>query len=605
MPILKGRKTNWICAALVIIVSFIFFLNCGKKETAEQTVSSGKETAPSQIPEDADIVKNIEIGKYGGNLIMATISLPKTFNPIISSETSSMDILSRMFDALVGRDNVTQQLQPALAKRWKRSDDGLVWTFYLRQGVQWSDGEPFTADDVVFTYNDVIYNPDVINDYSVVLRIDGKPFKVEKVDDYTVKVTLPEIYAPFLEMFGGVPLIPKHKLAESIKSKTFDSVWSVNQNPREIIGTGPFTMDKYEPDVKVVLKKNPYYWRVDSQKNRLPYLDRVIFLDVSDTETMTLKFQNGESDVLDPVYPASYMRLKQDERKKNYTIYDLGPELGQSFVWFNLNEGINKKTGKPYLNPTKLNWFKNLKFRKAIAYSIDKKGIIDTVLSGRGIPQYSILSPSNKLWYTDNVVKYKHSLEKARALLDEIGFEDKNGDGIREDEKGNPIKFSLMSNKGNVNREKTGVILRSSFKEIGIDMALDMVDFNSLIDRLDNTFDYEACYIGFTGDIEPVGMVNLLSSSGKNHMWWPLQDKPHYKWEAKIDELINSNLKTYNSGERKKYFDEIQYIISDQLPLIHLVISNGYVGVSNKFGNVKPTVLLHHTLWNVDEIYVK
>lgn len=605
---LKINNLQKLSLLFVFIFSILLIISCSKEEQKEETTSPEKKaekTTSVKMPEDAEIVKGIEIGKKGDALIVSSLGLPKTFNPILAGETSSTDVLGAMFYGLIGMDNVTQKIVSGLAKKWDRSEDGLTWTFYLRKGILWSDGVPFTADDVIFTYNDIVYNPAIVNDLGQILMVDEKKFLVEKIDDYTIKVKLPQIYAPFLDMFGSVPIVPKHKLETIVKEGKFDSAWSLDCKPNDIVVTGPYMMEKFEPDQKVVLVRNPQYWRYDEQQQQLPYIDRIIFVEVPDLDTMTLKFQNGESDVLTDISPANYMSVKDDAQKKDYSVYDLGPQLGQLFFWFNLNGDINKETNKPFCDPIKYSWFTNIKFRKALACAVDKKGIIDSVFSGRATPQVSILTPTNKLWYNGNVVKYEYDLNKAKAILDEIGFVDKNKDGIREDAKGNPISFSITSNKGNSNREKICVILQSTFKEIGIDLKVELVDFNAFVTRIDKSYDYDAGLIGFTGGIEPVGMFNMLKSNGQSHFWWPLQDKPKSDWEARIDELSNLNLKTYDQVERKKYFDEIQYIMSDQIPMIHLVTQTTYVGFSNKFGNVKPTILRHSTLWNIDEIYKK
>lgn len=581
------------------VLAFLFLLfvsGCGGGSGTEKTLDI-------PIPEDADVFKGT-VGKYGGTFIITTISDPKTFNPIVSRETSSTDIIGRIFDSMVGRNNETQEVVPSLAKSWDMSEDGLVWTFHLRKGVVWSDGQPFTADDVMFTFNDVIYNPSIPTDISDILRVDGKPFKVEKVDDYTVKAILPDVYAPFLLFFGGVAIIPKHVLEPYVESGEFESAFGINWSPEEIVATGPFLIEKFVSGEKTVLRRNPYYWKIDTEGNRLPYLNRLIFVVVRNLEAQLLKFQAGECDALE-ARARDYSILKDGETKGNYTLYDLGPSMGQNFFWFNLNteKGAN---GKPYVDPVKQKWFTNVNFRKAVAYAVDRKGIISTAFNGLAVPQWGPETSANKLWYNSNRMKYEYDLDKSREILRKEGFADRNGDGLIEDKDGNAVEFVMITNSGNETREAIGNIVKDDLAKIGIKVHLALIDFNTLITKIDETYDYEACLLGLTsGDPDPASGMSVWLSNGRMHQWFPRQEKPATEWEAKVDSLMKLQLKTLDRKERKKLYDEVQYIISDELPYVYLITPRIFVAVNNKFGNTNPTILRHRILWNIDEVYLK
>ena len=556
------------------------------------------------IPVDADTAY-CEIGKHGGRILIGSMGDPKTFNPVVSSETSSGDITARMFDPMVGLDNSTMEDIPGLAKSWEHTEDGLIWTFHLRRGLLWSDGHPLTAYDVEFTFNDVIYNPDIPNNLNDILRVNGKKFEVMAVDSLTVVVKLPDIYAPSLRFIGGVPIIPRHVLMPEVERGEFSSAYGLNWPPEKLVSSGPFLLESFESGIKTVLRRNPNYWRVDPEGNRLPYLERVIFVNLRSMETMFLTFQVGEMDMLVGVRPQDIPILKRDEEKRDFTVHNLGPSLGQNMFWFNVNPGKNKE-GKPYVAPYKRVWFENVVFRKAIAHAVDREGIIHTVLNGMAKPQYGPESFANKRWYNPDVVKYPYDLTRARGLLYSIGYLDRDGDGWREDPEGNTIEFTLITNTGNDVRELIGNIIKDDMTKIGINMIFSPIEFNTLITKIDAEYDYECCLLGLTsGDPDPSSGMSVWLSSGRMHQWYPDQETPSTEWEARIDSLMNLQITTLDMAKRKTYYDEVQYIVSDMVPYIYLVIPDVHVASKNNIGNFKPTILRHRTLWNADELYLK
>ena len=190
--------------------------------------------------------------KYGGELILTTTSDPKSFNDIIAKETSTTEITEYIFEGLTTVDAFTLKVKPQLASAWEVSADGLTWTFYLRQGVVWNDGVPLTADDVVFTFNELIYNETIPSSSRDIFTIDGKSFKVEKVDDYTVRFILPVKFAPFLRGMAQA-ILPKHKLKKAVDSGNFNFTWGIDTDPKEIVGTGPFKLAQYKPGERLIL----------------------------------------------------------------------------------------------------------------------------------------------------------------------------------------------------------------------------------------------------------------------------------------------------------------------------------------------------------------
>jgi len=543
-----------------------------------------------------------EVGTHGGELILPTISDPKSFNPILAKETSTTAITNHLFEGLTTVNGITTEVEPNLARSWKVDNTGLVWTFHLREDVQWFDSQPFTADDVVFTFNKLVYNPDIPNSARDIFTIDGKSFKVEKVDKFTVRFILPCKFAPFLRGMSQ-EILPKHILEQKVKEAKFNSTWGLDAKPHDVIGTGPFRLIKYLPGQRVVLKRNPLYWRKDKKGNRLPYLERIIFLIVQSQDTALLKFQEKELDYYG-LRGTDYPILKPREKEGNFIVYETGPAFGTNFLVFNQNRGKHEKTGKPYVESKKLSWFTNKCFRQAVAHCIDKDSIIDIVMNGLGFHQDAAMSPSAGFFYNPNVKRYEYNLDKARGLLKETGFFDKDNDGIVEDKEGKDIEFNLFTNSGNTARLQIANIIRKDLENIGFKVHFMPLEFNNLVVKLDSTYDWDAIILGLTGGIEPHFGNNVWQSSGHLHMWYPKQERPITPWEKRIDDIFNLAVQELDKEKRKRLYQEWQEIVAENVPFIYTVLPTSLFAVRNKFGNLYPTSY-GGAFHNLEEIFIK
>jgi len=540
---------------------------------------------------------------YGGSLVIAASSDPKTFNDIVSSDVNSSAVTSLLFEGLTTADPFTLKVIPNLAKSWDISPDGLQWTFHLREDVQWFDGVPLTADDVVFTFNDLIYNPNIPSSSKDVLTIDGKPLRVEKIDDHTVRFTLPVKFAPFLRAMGQT-IMPKHRLWKAVQEKKFSFTWGIDTPPEQIIGTGPFMLSEYHPGERLVFKRNPHYWKKSANGDALPYLDKVIYLIIPDGQAQLLKFIDGELDATS-VAGQDYPLLKPMEKSKNFHIYEAGANYDSNFVTFNQNPGINPQTHRPFIDPVKLSWFTNLQFRRAVAHAIDKDKIIEILNNGFGQPQNGPMSPSSGFFYNPNVTVYDYNLEEAREILKQAGFKYIHGGQSLEDPSGHPVEFNLYTaNAGTTGREQMAAIIRSDLESIGMKVNLVPVEFNTLVNKLMASFDWDMVMIGLTGGVEPHFGQNVWASSGGLHLWDPHEAKPATAWEMRIDQIYDQGAQELDDNKRKTLYDEFQHIVADQLPVIYTVLNVDMYAVRNKFGNLKPTVN-GGAFHNIEEIYIK
>ncbi len=548
------------------------------------------------------VVAGAETPRYGGSLILSSSSDPKSFNDITAQETSTHAVTGYIFEGLTKLNALTLKVEPALAESWQVSPDGLTWTFRLRPNVLWNDGQPFTADDVVFTFNDLIYNEDVVSSARDIFRINEKNFKVEKVDELTVRFTLPVKFAPFLQSMSQ-SILPKHKLVKAVAQKKFNFTWGIDTPPSEIVGTGPFKLASYRPGERFVLVRNPLYWKKSSDGQSLPYLDRIVYLIVQNQDTAMLKFLDGEVDYI-PLRGFEYPLIKPAEAKGNFTVYDSGPDFGSSFLVFNQNTSINPKTQKSFVDPIKSKWFLDINFRRAIAHAIDKTKMVEILMNGLGYPQNSDMSKSAGFFYNPNVQVYDYDLNKAKKILHEAGYIDRNADGIIEDSEGNKVEFNLFTNSGNVERVQIASIIRHDLQSLGMKVNFLSLEFNTLVAKLNATYDWDAIVLGLTGGIEPHFGKNVWHSTGSLHMWFPSQKKPATAWEKRVDEIFDQGVQELDENKRKVLYDEFQMIVSQELPLIYTVLNSNLYAIRNRFGNLKPTSFAG-AFHNIEEIYIK
>jgi peptide/nickel transport system substrate-binding protein len=592
------KRSLWVLSSLTLFVFLL--LGCGKKEETQPPASPP--TAPTQSPNTGHTGEYIpKIGSYGGRLTISTISDPKGFNPVIAQETSTTAITGYIFEGLTTVSGITNEVVPNLAESWTVSDDGLTWTFHLRQDVKWNDGKPFSADDVVFTFNKLIYDDSIPASWRDIVTLEGKPIEVSKIDDFTVTFKTPVRFAPFPRVMG-LGIMPKHALEAYVKKGTFNSSWGVISAPEEIVGTGPFMLERYEPAQRVLLKRNPLYWKKDSEGNRLPYFDGLTILVVPNLDVSLLKFQDGETDYYG-LRGEDYPNLKPREKDENFTVFRTGPAFGTNWISFNLNPGVNPKTGKPFVKPTKLKWFTNVNFRRAVAHAIDKQSIINIVYNGLAHPQHASMSPSAGHFYNSNVDRYEYDPAKSKSMLASEGFVDRDGDGYIEDPQGNKVEFSLFTNAENTVRVDLAGIIHKDLETIGMQVHFTQLEFNNIVDKMLVTYDWECIMLGFTGGVEPHFAKNIWHSTGQLHDWNPRQEKPATEWEARIDEIFELGVQELDNEKRKELYDEWQLIVSQQLPLIYTVLPESIFAVRNKFGNLVPTPT-GGAFHNIEEIYI-
>ncbi len=599
-------------SALLLLLICLFLL-CGCSSSINNSQKQKFKFEPIKVQKPTTITINgieykqihFPLGKFGGILNLSVFgSGPKTFNLWASTDNTSSTLARLMFDSLFEDDPETGEVVPNLAKSYQILDGGKKIIVKLREGVKWSDGIPITSDDVVFTWNKIIFTGLEGGGFQSLCLIDGKYPTVRKIDNYTVEFTTHIVFAPFLRQIGYPPL-PKHVFEPLIKDlspddakKVFLGFWSTETKPEEFVTSGPFRLLRYVQGERIEFVKNPNYFVINTENKKLPYVEKIVYSILQDSGIELFKFLAGEIDVLS-VRGEDVSLIKKLEKKKNFQTINLGPSSGTEFLVLNLSMNANPSS----------KWFDNVYFRQAISHAIDRPGIVDNVLAGVGEPLFTPEAlPS--IFLNKKIAKgYPQDLEFSKKLLQKGEFKSINDVGANGhlplllDSDGRKVEFTILTNAENTTRQSIGVIIQDDLKKLGIKVNLRPLDFNTLIGRSDSG-DWEAIIIGFTGGFfEPNEGANVWKLSGRLHMFDQKLHKPR-DWELEIDRIFNEATRYVDFQRRKNLYDKFQEIVYEKLPFIYLVSPIRIVAIQNDLRNVNPTIY-GGVIYNLESIYKK
>ena len=383
--------------------------------------------------------------------------------------------------------------------------------------------------------------------------------------------------------------------------------------PHEIVGNGPYLLDRYDVGQRVVFRRNPQYWRTDDQGTQLPYIDRIIWQVIENTDTQLLSFRSQDLDIMGdsrPLRPEYYGLLKSEESRFKHRVLVGGPSSGTTFLAFNLNQGINVK-GKPLVDPIKSRWFRDRRFRQAIAYAIDRPKMLNNLFQGIGVVQNSPISVQSPYFIDQNIKHYTYDPQISKQLLQSAGFQ-YNAQNQLQDADGNPVQFTLLTNSGNKIREAIGAQIREDLRQIGIQADFTPIAFNTLVNKITATRDWDAHIIGFTGGIEPHNGANLWTSEGGSHLFNLAQQpgQPTLKgwqrspWESKIDQLFVQGAQTFEEQARQQIYAEFQQIVQEEVPMIYLVNEMSLMVARDRIQGIQYSGLPTWGLWNIAELKI-
>ena len=509
----------------------------------------------------------------GGELRFAIRADPKTFDPHQVSDEASEAIQYLTGGALVRINRSTLEPEPALASSWRILEGGRAIEFHLREGVRFSDGTPFTADDVAYTVRR-FSDPALHCPFAGTFAPGGGRIAVTARSKYDVIVRLPAVTPAIAELWDQAPMVSAsspQKLAASL---------------------GPFYVAEYQAGAEVLLKRNPNYWRRDASGRQLPYLSQVRLDILANRDTEMLRFRRGELHFVNALDPEAFDRLASSMKG---VARDSGAGLDPEQLWFN-------QVPDAPLPAYKKAWFQSTEFRQAISEAISRDDLCRLAYRGRAQPAIGAVSPANRLWFNTRLQSPMHSVEGAIDRLNRAGFRFSNG--VLTDHDGNRVEFSVITNAGNKPRERMAALIQDDLSKIGIKLNINLMDFPTLIERITRTFRYEACLLGLNLDIDPNMQMNVWLSSAPNHQWNPNQKTPATLWEAEMDRLMRRQASTTDYQVRKAAFDRVQEIVLEQQPFIYLLNKNVLTAIAASVVNARPAVIRPQTYWNVDTLAI-
>ncbi|MBC8122123.1 MAG: ABC transporter substrate-binding protein [Gemmatimonadaceae bacterium] len=519
----------------------------------------------------------------GGTLTQALIGDPDTFNPVLARTPSSLEVTRLLFVGLVGPPDSTGTVQPELAERWQISADRRRFVFTLRPGLVWSDGDPLDADDVVFTYNQVYFNARMPVGVRLV-RV--TPPTVRALDPLTVEFVLDQPDAEFLNRTE--PILPKHLLSADLKSEgdSLLDVWGMDTNPTSLVGNGPFLCTGYRPGKQLVLQANPRYWRKPQ-----PYVKTLDYTIAANQADAFAQFRASKLDVYRPA-AADYATLYAEQGSGNFTLINSGPQPELTFLAFNLNRG--RKDDEPLVNPVRSAWFNDARFRRAVAYALDREAMVGALGGAAQADTY----PSDAA--------------RAMSLLEEAGFR-RDAESKLQDAAGNPVRFTLLTSADSSTQRALAEIVRRDLEGLGIEVEVKGLPLNTLRNRLKSTLRWEAVLGSLAGAaMNPLGQTELWHSQAEWHLF--NQQRPQLKgqqvsaWEQELDGLLARAGAEGDSTRRQALKDQMTEIIKTQMPLIPTVHPLAITAVRNRVRNVKPaatdSAVYGRALGNIWEVQV-
>jgi peptide/nickel transport system substrate-binding protein len=508
----------------------------------------------------------------GGQLRFCLRSEPRTFNPVLVADDASETVRYLTGGVLMRLNRLTQQLEPELATAWKLSDNGKTISFKLHQNLRFSDGTPFSAEDVAYTVGRLM-DPALHSPTGDSFRSGPGQVITQVAGKNQITVTFP------------APVVGLDKLFDQV------AIMSAASPEKEMAVLGPYYVAENKAGSYLLLKRNPNYWKHDAAGRQLPAIDSVRLDIQQNRDTEMLRLVRGEIDFINTLDAEYYDKLAAQAPNM---AYDAGVSLDSEQIWF------NQVLTSP-LPAYKKAWFTSTNFRRAISESINREDLARVVFRGHARPAISWVSPANRFWFNSKLPPHVFDQKSALQALTQDGFHMRNG--VLSDRDGHAVEFSVITNAGNRYRERMATMIQQDLAGIGIRLNIVTLDFPSLIERITRSFDYEACLLGLVNeDLDPNSQMNVWLSSAENHQWNPSQKTPATAWEAEVDALMRAQASTSDVKKRKQAVDRVQEIVRQQEPFIYLVNKNAMSAVSTALHNAHPVVLRPQVYWNIDQL---
>ena len=538
--------------------------------------------------------------RRGGQIVASLRSEPRSFNRLVSRDYAT-EVVTLLTQGRLARINrATFELEPWLAEGWESSADGRTHTLRLRPGVTWSDGTPFTSADVLFSLQ-AVYDPKAQSVLTSTLVVGGQPIKAIAPDAQTVVLTYAAPSGPGLRLLDNLPILPKHKLEAALMSGSFAAAWNSTTPPAEIVGTGPFVLREYQPGQRLVLERNPRYWRRAADDGALPYLDRIVLEIVPEQNAELLRLQAGELDLTSSeLRPEDYVPVREAEKQGRLRLIELGVGPDADAFWFCLKPEVKAKDPR-------FKYVQRPEFRKAISHAVDREAFAETVFLGAAVPVWGPITPGNLQWFWADVPRYPHNDQEAQSLLATLNLHDRDerdGETVVADLDGVEMRFTVLTQRGISWYERGTAVLRDELAKIGIVLDIVPLEVGALIQRL-LACDYDAIYFRpMATDLDPAGNLDFWLSSGSAHFWNIGQKTPAADWERRIDTLMLEQAAALDPARRRQEFNLVQQIFAENLPALYFTAPRLYYAHSARLRGVVPSVQRPPVLWSADTLSV-
>jgi peptide/nickel transport system substrate-binding protein len=574
--------------------AFLYYISGGLPGSPGGGTPGG---TPKGVPYDEASEGVPYVGQRGGQIVASSRSQPRSFNRLLVRDQTSDTVNMLLQGRLVRINRATFEVEPWLAEKWDASADGLTYTFYLRPNLTWSDGAPFSSADVLFSLQAAL-DPKVESVAASLMTAGGQPIRAEAPDGSTVKFTLAGPSGPGVRIFDALPILPKHKLGAALAAGKLGEAWGPATPPSEIAGMGPFVLREFTPGQRMVFDRNPRYWRKDTRGQQLPYLDRIVLEVVPEQNAELLRLQAGQTDLThSELRSEDYVPIRKAEAEGKVRLVELGVGTDPDGFWFCMKPAAKAKDPR-------FRFVQKREFRQAISHAVDREEFAQTVFLGEAVPTWGPITTGNEPWFSPNVPRYPHDPARARELLKGIGLEDRNNNGIVEDEKGTEARFTVLTQRGISYYETGATVLRDYAKAVGI--ALDVVALEppALFERLESC-NYDAVYMrALMSDPDPGLSLDYWLSSGDAHLWNLASKTPATEWERDIDRLMTEQASTIELARRKTIFNDVQRIFAENLPVLYFAAPRLYYAHSVRLRGVVPSVMRPQVLWNADSLSV-
>jgi peptide/nickel transport system substrate-binding protein len=512
------------------------------------------------------------LAQTGGELRFCLRSEPKTFNPLLAADDSSETVRYLTGGVLVRVNRLTQDLEPELATSWKVTNGGKTITFQLRDGLRFSDGTPFSADDVAYTMQQLM-DPALHSPTGDAFRSSEGKVDAQVLPKNRVRITFPAPIAGLDRLFDQV------------------AIMSAKSPQKEMAVLGPYYVGENKAGSYLILKRNPNYWEKDPAGRPLPYIESVRLDIQQNRDIEMLRLTRGEIHFINSLDAEYFDKVAAQDPAM---AHDAGASLDSEEMWFN-------QVASSPLPSYKKAWFTSTNFRRAVSEAINREDMARIVFRGHARPAIGPVSPANKFWFNAKLQAHPFDQKSALQRLAQDGFHLQ--DGVLRGRDGHAVEFSVITNAGNKYRERMATMIQQDLSGIGIKLNVVTLDFPSLIERITQTFDYEACLLGLVNDeLDPNAQMTVWLSSADSHQWNPSQKTPATAWEAEIDKLMRAQASTLDPKKRKEDFDKVQEIAWQQEPFIYLVNKNALSAVSPAVRNAHPVVLRPQVYWNIDQL---